>query len=73
MELKKTIILFFPKKLVEANNPAIGKPKSVDINKAMIETFSERKIISYKFLSNDKINFIDSVKASTINGHIINV
>ena len=46
MELKKITSDFFPKKLVVARIPDIGKEKRVVIPKAKKETLSESKIIS---------------------------
>ena len=65
IELKKIKTTFLPKKLFDARMPAIGSPIIVEINKATKETFSERNIISYRFLSNDKIKDKELKKTST--------
>ena len=65
IELKKIKTTFLPKKLFDARMPAIGSPIIVETNKATKETFSERNIISYRFLSNDKIKDKELKKTST--------
>ena len=57
-ELKKALIIFFHKVLT-ATKAEIGNAKIVESIKAFIETLRDKKIISYKSSSKEKIKFID--------------
>jgi len=63
--LKKIKTNFLPRKFFDARIPAIGSPIIVEMSNATNETLSERKIISYRFLSNDNIRDKESKKTST--------
>ena len=73
IELKKIKITFLPKKFFDARIPAIGSPIIVEIINAINETFSERKIISYRFLSNDKIKDRELINTSTQVKNLVSV
>ena len=45
-ELKKTFIIFFPTKLLVATKAEIGRPSIIEKKRAMVETLSDKKIIS---------------------------
>ena len=65
IELKKIKTNFLPRKFFDARIPAIGSPIIVEMSNATNETLSERKIISYRSLSNDNIRDKELKKTST--------
>jgi hypothetical protein len=64
-ELKKTLIIFLPKKLFTAITAEIGVPIATDIIRAVIETFNDKKIISYNSTLRENIKLIDFKIIST--------
>ena len=55
-ELNKIFTNFFPTKLFVAISAETGTPIITEKKSAIIDTFKERKIISYKSLSKEIIN-----------------
>ena len=45
-ELKRIFIIFFPTKLLVATKAEIGRPSIIEKTRAMVETLSDKKIIS---------------------------
>ena len=45
-ELKKIFIIFFPTKLLVATKAEIGSPNIIEKTRAILETLSDKKIIS---------------------------
>tara|TARA_B100000029_G_C17469183_1_gene921366 strand:+ start:832 stop:1206 length:375 start_codon:yes stop_codon:yes gene_type:complete len=65
IELKNIFKVFLKKKSLTDNNAEIGIPNKIEIINARIDTLRDKKIISYKLLSNEKIRSNDFKIIST--------